>query len=493
MIRKLTLLLIIELFCGTFVFGQSNKIVSTTSKPYVSSYTKSTSVNAITIYEQYTVVELSITNWTNNLRMRIKSNSYIIDPTNSNNIYPIVMFENNEMDKVYTWGNKGKTNYIRLYFGRIPPGIKKVNIIINPKEDDQYNWLGVVINNPDNHPKTTWTEYSLKKEWDQNGYDPLEGIYENTIQSAQSPKYKLALKKENDHYNLIYLTGADYSTWKTGDVKAILNETATPLLFKVKWFLGNKAPNENLYITFDQGTMKIIWTDQRTTETEQLYLKLYPKSSINSNIKGGTTSGTGFAISSDGYIVTNHHVIDGVENLTVKGVNGDFDKTYKAKIILADKNNDLALIKIEDPLFSSLGKIPFVLKTSVASVGENIFVLGYPLRATMGDEIKLTNGIISSKTGFQGDITSYQISAPVQPGNSGGPLFDKNGNLIGIINAKHLGAENASYAVKSLYLQNLIDLLDNPIQLSNISLISTKSLPQQVELVKKFVFIIEGQ
>lgn len=111
----------------------------------------------------------------------------------------------------------------------------------------------------------------------------------------------------------------------------------------------------------------------------------------------------------------------------------------------------------------------------------------------MGDEIKLTNGIVSSKTGFQGDITSYQISAPVQPGNSGGPLFDKQGNLIGIINSKHASAENVSYGVKSSYLTGLIELLPSPPRLQTINLLTGKSLTQQVELVKKFVYIIETE
>ncbi len=80
----------------------------------------------------------------------------------------------------------------------------------------------------------------------------------------------------------------------------------------------------------------------------------------------------------------------------------------------------------------------------MSDVGETVYVSGYPLRATMGDEIKLTNGI---KSGFQGDITNYQISVPVQPGNSDGPLPDSNGNVTGVISAKHIGAENVSYAV----------------------------------------------
>jgi len=160
---------------------------------------------------------------------------------------------------------------------------------------------------------------------------------------------------------------------------------------------------------------------------------------------------------------------------------------------VSDKNNDLALIQIDDYSFTSAGTIPYMLKPKLANVGENIFALGYPLRAVMGDEIKLTNGIISSKTGFQGDITSYQVSAPVQPGNSGGPLFDNNGNVIGVINAKLTIAENASYAVKISYLMNLIELLDNPPKLSTGNTLTGKSLSAQVLLVNKFVYIIETE
>ena len=104
---------------------------------------------------------------------------------------------------------------------------------------------------------------------------------------------------------------------------------------------------------------------------------------------------------------------------------------------------------------------------------------------------KLTNGIISSKSGFQGDVTSYQITAPIQPGNSGGPLFDSNGNLIGIVNAKHTGAENASYAIKATYLLSLFDLMPTAPKLQTISSVTGKSLTEQVKTLKKFTYIIE--
>ena len=84
-----------------------------------------------------------------------------------------------------------------------------------------------------------------------------------------------------------------------------------------------------------------------------------------------------------------------------------------------DLTNDL-ILKIEDNQFSGFGTIPYGVSSKMADVGESIFVLGYPLTQTMGDEIKLTDGLISSRTGFQGDIANYQMSAPVQPENSGG-------------------------------------------------------------------------
>ncbi len=72
-------------------------------------------------------------------------------------------------------------------------------------------------------------------------------------------------------------------------------------------------------------------------------------------------------------------------------------------------------------------------------------------------------------------------------------MFDKSGNLIGVISSKHLGAENASYAIKVSYLKSLIELIDNPIDLQNSSALNDKSLTRQVEIVRKFVYIIEGE
>jgi S1-C subfamily serine protease len=186
-------------------------------------------------------------------------------------------------------------------------------------------------------------------------------------------------------------------------------------------------------------------------------------------------------------------VIEGAQTIQVRGIQGDFSTAYTARVVLEDRNNDLALLSIDDARFTGLGTVPYLFQGKSVDVGTSIFVLGYPLRASMGDEIKLTNGIISSKSGFQGDATSYQISAPVQPGNSGGPLFDAQGNLVGIVNAKHEGAENVSYAVKASYLLSLIERMNKPPVLPTVSKIAGKPLTEQVKVVRKFTYIIETE
>lgn len=336
---------------------------------------------------------------------------------------------------------------------------------------------------------TNWSEIKLKSHFLANGADPLEGIYENTENSNKIAKYKVGIIKNSDGYDIIYLSGANnYNDWQEGELKAKLTTTATPTMFKAEWYMSDKSKNNDFYINFETGIMNVFASDK----SKQLYIKLFPSASDNvTSTINNPASGTGFAISPNGLIVTNHHVTNGATKIMVRGINGDFNKRYNAKIVIDDKNNDISIIEIDDPSFTNIATIPYVINSRTSDVGTSIFVLGYPLRATMGDEIKLTNGIISSKSGFQGDITTYQLTAPVQPGNSGGPLFDEKGNLIGIINAKHSGAENVTYAIKSSYLLNLIELMTTIPTLTTVSTVTAKTLSDQVKILKKFTYIIE--
>jgi S1-C subfamily serine protease len=443
---------------------------------------------SIAINKVNTTIKIEFTETRGNFSgpwISFSSDTYLVDYYDKNTYYKIESLGNEKLNTRYSL-KKGQTYQFTLIFPKIPPGMEKISII----EINGFRWQGIVFDNPDNSPKSNWTEEKLKTFWQANGNDYLEGIYEKVTKLSTDSKYKLALKKSNTGYDLIYLSGdsGQKIRFEEGDIKAYLTKTANDNLLKAKWILANKSIDENLYIIFEDALMKVIWADG---SSEELYLKLYPTSSTSKNTNVIESSGTGFALTSDGYIVTNYHVIDGATSIIVKGVNGIFSTSYKAKIVVSDKNNDLAIIRIDDNSFTNVLKIPYTIKSTSSDVGENIFVLGYPLRASMGDEIKLTNGIISSKTGFQGDITSYQISAPVQPGNSGGPLFDKVGNLIGIINAKHTGAENVSYAIKVSYLKNIIDLLPTTPVLNNTNTLTNLSLSDQVKQLNKFVYTIE--
>lgn len=203
-------------------------------------------------------------------------------------------------------------------------------------------------------------------------------------------------------------------------------------------------------------------------------------------------TGTGFSISKDGYIVTNYHVVENAHQLRVRGVNGNFDILYKADVVICDKNNDLALIKINDNRFSSLNDMPpYLLSNLLLDTGDDMFILGYPMRSYMGDEIKLATGVVSSRSGYQGDVTTYQITAQAQPGNSGGPMFDRHGHVVGVVNARMNYVENVSYAIKGSYLMGLINSLEKRPTLPSENKMEGKSLSEQVKLASKFVYSIE--
>jgi TPR repeat protein len=172
------------------------------------------------------------------------------------------------------------------------------------------------------------------------------------------------------------------------------------------------------------------------------------------------STGTGFIITRNGYILTCHHVIKDAKSIKI--VMGETQ--YIAKLIRDDPHNDLALLKID----GSFSAIAFSSKRS-AKMGQEVFTIGFPNPNFQGVSAKFTKGAINSLTGFQDDLRLYQISIPVQPGNSGGALLDDNGNILGVIVAqldakttfKISGSlpQNVNYAIKSIYAQAMLDTL----------------------------------
>jgi len=171
-------------------------------------------------------------------------------------------------------------------------------------------------------------------------------------------------------------------------------------------------------------------------------------------------AGTGFFITRDGYILTCYHVVEKANSVQV--LVGD--KMYEADIEQIDIHNDLSLLKIRG-VFSAIAFSP----ARSVKLGESIFTIGYPNPDFQGYAAKLTRGEINSLSGYRDDPRLYQISAPVQPGNSGGALVDENGHVVGIVVAvldawatlKITGAlpQNVNYAIKGTYALAFLDAL----------------------------------
>jgi serine protease Do len=199
-------------------------------------------------------------------------------------------------------------------------------------------------------------------------------------------------------------------------------------------------------------------------------------------------SGTGFAISSNGFIATAYHVISGNDSVYVQNFAG---KSYKVKVLYTDPKTDIAILKITDSTFNGLGAVPYTFKRSESDLAENVFTYGYPQ-----DQPVYGDGRITAQNGLNGDSVDYQVSVPVNPGNSGGPLFDNKGNVIGMVKARQTQMEGAHFASKSNYILAAIDSLSTD-SLAKRPVLNTKNTltglnrQQQMKKIQNYVFLVK--
>ena len=339
------------------------------------------------------------------------------------------------------------------------------------------------------------SEEVFREYFKDKGCEYIEGIWE--ITGVEETDAKVAIIKNKFHYSVIIIGGKYNSTraWKIGEVKAKVEPAASDEIVTISWTMGNKKDTEKVIGTVKANSL----IEFDLLDKKAIMYKVYPKISSSkstkiSNKDGWQGNGSGIIISKSGYIVTNHHVIEDTDDIEVEFVIDGEVKKFNAEIVQIDKVNDLAIIKIFDMNFDGLNNLPYNFKTRSSDVGTKVYAYGYPMALSiMGKEIKITDGIISSKSGFDGDITTYQITAPIQAGNSGGPLFDDNGNFIGI-NSSGLGkdvADNVGYTIKSSYVLNLIDVLPKSIDLPSSSKLQSLPLTEQIKEISKFVVLVK--
>lgn len=192
-------------------------------------------------------------------------------------------------------------------------------------------------------------------------------------------------------------------------------------------------------------------------------------------------SGTGFMISTKGYIVTSYHLIKDADSIFVEN---EILGRIKVEKVSIDTKLDMAVLKIEETKAEVLGRIPFTLKKSKALLGEKVFTLGFPR-----EDIVYGEGSISSASGYKGDTLAYQVSIPVNPGNSGGPLLDDQGNLIGMISGKHTGAEASNFAIKAEYIFTFLNSdKENKVLLPGKNSVAYLKRSEQIRKIKPFIF-----
>lgn len=195
---------------------------------------------------------------------------------------------------------------------------------------------------------------------------------------------------------------------------------------------------------------------------------------------------TGFLIDGKGFLITNAHVVDNARNIIVENRKGD---QFFAKAIYADKTTDLAILKIVDTSFKRITTLPYTFSKNTSDLGEHIYTLGYPR-----EDIVYSEGYLSAQSGYYGDTTSYQVNMSVNPGNSGGPVINKNGEVIGIISSKETNADGVVFAIKSKSIyQALKDINDSiSIKLPTVNTLKNLDRMQQIPRLEEYVYMVKG-
>jgi len=197
---------------------------------------------------------------------------------------------------------------------------------------------------------------------------------------------------------------------------------------------------------------------------------------------------TGFLTGTEGYVLTNYHVVRGADSVKLRNHRG---QSFRADIIFTDPGKDLAVLRINDTAFRALKNVPYAFRKSDADLGEDVYTIGFPR-----DEAVYGQGYLSSATGYSGDTLAYQISIPVNPGNSGGPVLDRNGNVIGMISGKQKGIDGAAFAIKTKALLETLnsiptDSLPGDVVASQRNSLSGLPRTEQIKKLQDYVYLVK--
>lgn len=330
--------------------------------------------------------------------------------------------------------------------------------------------------------------------------DSVEGLWTTT-----DSKYEFAIIKNTSGFEHEYdyigvITNTSDSNWAKGEIKLLLRKTSSEKLYSAKYFiienpkkLWGSSKKKEYGTTLNLPSKNLLEgylpTGLYGLPVKHSLLRTYPTYD-SSDSTGIVSSGTGFFITPS-LVATNFHIIDNAKSIEVCYQN---ETKLPATVVAKDPVNDLAILRIDGlerskPVYTGL---PRDIKE-----GTKVFTVGFPLTSELGSRAKIGEGIVNSVTGLEDDLRMFQISIPIQPGNSGGPLYNEHGQVIGIVSStlnnryflNRMGVipQNVNYAIKINYLYNLVSMLPDDVKLSGGTSSEILDAPQIMDLAKQSV------
>ena len=323
-------------------------------------------------------------------------------------------------------------------------GLKEYRIAHRLKSSRFEDDRGVTDAMPNDFPVTRekFTDYIDEKRnlslfegiWSDHGGENILGI----VADRSDPRF---------NYKAFVISSKN-SNWRPGDVKIKFNRLRSNGVTVSEFWASDKHRSGVTWNAEPEYIVSLNSVREPYRSGQIALVKTYP-TSLRGHVEG---VGTGWAITADGLFVTNAHVIRDADEIRI----GRRKNAAKARVIAVDERLDLAILKIE-----SAGRSfrPLPLAAGNAPTGAEITVIGYPLAFELGDDTRVTAGVISAQSGLRKDVTRYQVSAAIQGGNSGGPVLNDHGQVVGIVvtGIVRTDVENVNFAVKVAYLRPLLE------------------------------------
>ncbi len=277
--------------------------------------------------------------------------------------------------------------------------------------------------------------------------------------------------------------------WRTVGVAASVAFVASTVTF---WSLKptlNKTESKYNTISREVKGLKIAQAKQ-IEKQKQLEIDLDKTIKSTPPPSDVKKTGTGFALTNNGYFVTAYHVLHDENGYgdSVYILNND-GQYFKASLVTFDADADVAIMKVDRAGFRFAdGDLPYTFSKSKAGLGTHIFTLGYPT-----DELSYSEGYISSRNGFDGNTLQYTLELPVGHGQSGSPMIDGKGNILGLLTAVGSQKEEKTYAVSAKAITDLLQQLpdEKSIKLPKYPKISRIGREQQIDKIEDFTFVVK--